>query len=110
MLSYKEFEKMNTIGKTIAQAIGVVVGFIILYFAVEFLGFGNWVRKNSIWVITFALVMGTIFITNLAEWVIETMRHAADSDKDDLLEKLKDLKFDIDYIKNGVKVLKTDRE
>ncbi|MEK6777050.1 MAG: hypothetical protein AABY87_09240 [bacterium] len=76
----QEYGKMNAIGKTIAQAIYVAIGFVILYFAVEFLGFGDWVRKNSIWLIMFTLVILAIFITNLAEWVIETTRHAANSD------------------------------
>jgi len=110
VLNYEEYEKMNTVGKTIAQAICVAIGFVVLYFAVEFLGFGDWVRKNSVWLITFALVIVAIFITNLAEWVIETTRHVANSDKDDLLEKLKDLELDIDYIKNSVKVLKANGE
>jgi hypothetical protein len=99
MLSHNDFGKMDAIGKAIAQSIIVPVPFIILYLAIELLGYGDWVRRNSVWIINFALLIGTIIIANLAKWVIETMRHTANSNKDDLLEKIKDLELDIDYIK-----------
>lgn len=110
MQNHEEFEKMDMIGKTIAQSILVVIGFAIAYFAVEFLGFGDWLIKNSIWLIAFMLVVVAIFMTNLAKWIVAAMKHNVSSDKDLLFQQLKDLELDIDYIKNSVKVLKADKE
>lgn len=110
MLNHNDFGKMDAIGKAIAQSIIVPVPFIILYFVIEFLGYGDWVRRNAVWIITLVLLIGAIIIANLAKWVIETTRHTANSDKDDLLEKLKDLELDIDYIKTSIKNFKARGE
>lgn len=106
----KDFYKTDMIGKTIAQSLPFIAGFIIVYFAVEFLGVGDWVRKNSIWFITFIVVMVGILINNLARYIIDVLEYKTDADKDLLLEKLKDLDLDIDYIKNTIRALKANGE
>lgn len=109
-MNHSDRTKLDKIGKAIAQTLPFITGFIIIYFAVEFLGIGDWVRKNSIWFITFMVVVVGIFINNLTEWATEVIKCNADDDKNLLLEKLKDLELDIDYIKNTMKDLKVNRE
>ena len=103
MLNYEEFEKLDKLGKTIAQTIAVFIGVAVIYFLVELLGFGDWIRRNSIWLIIFAVITLGVFINNLSDSVIAVIKRNSSNDKDMLLDKIKDLELDIDYIKNSIK-------
>ncbi len=105
-MNRNDWTKTDKIGKTIAQTLPFITGLVIMYFIVNFLGIGDWVRDNSIWFITLLVVVLGIFINNLAEWIRETIKSHVDDDKEMLLEKLKELELGVDYIKNSIKGLK----
>jgi hypothetical protein len=101
-----KFDDTDAIGKTLLQAIAVVIVLVIAYFVIDFLGFGDWVRKNSIWFMMFALAVMALFLTNLAKEILEQIKNDSSSNEHPVLKRLEELDLDIDRIKNTVKVLK----
>ncbi len=95
----------DAIVKTIMGIIGIAVSLVITYYITDFIGIGDWIRGNTVWVITFIILSAVVLlesdISGNSELLTDNMANLKE-----MLEKIETLELDIDYIKNTVKELK----
>lgn len=96
----------DAIVKTIMGIIGIAVSLIIIYFITDFIGIGDWIRGNTVWVITFIILSAVVLLEGDITDNSELLRDNMANLKEEMLEKIETLELDIDYIKNTVKELK----
>ena|SRR4030042_3449602 len=79
---------------------------LIVAFISYFIGIDDWIRKNSVWLVLFVIILVELDCIGSIDRLWLFIKRNSKNEHEDLMEKLGQLVIDVDYIKNTVKELK----
>ena len=79
---------------------------LIVAFISYFIGIDVWIRKNSVWLVLFVIILVELDCIGSIDRLWLFIKRNSKNEHEDLMEKLGQLVIDVDYIKNTVKELK----
>lgn len=82
--------------------------FAVVAFISEIVGIGDWVRRNAVWFVLFAV--GVVELDNIGtiQQLWRFIKNNSENEHKDLMEKIGKLTTDVDYIKITMKELKDE--
>jgi len=88
--------------------------FSFLFFGIaalicEVFGIGDWIRRNTVWFLLFAIGVAELDLTRTAEQFYRLTKGNTGEEEEDLMKQIHQLETNVNYIKNTVKELKERR-
>jgi len=103
------YEKYETKRQGLINIIFSSLFFLIVAFISEFFGIGDWIRRNAVWFLLFAIVVVELDLIGTIQQLARLIKSDTNNEQKELMEKIGQLAIDVDFIKNTVKELKERR-
>ena len=98
-------QKLEKRWKEITNIIFSFLFFSIVALICEFLGIGDWIRKNAVWFLLVAIGVVELDLIGTAEQFYRLTKGDTEKQQEDLIKKMGQLQTDMDHIKNTIREL-----
>ena len=105
----QRWEKGEAMTQTWINLIFSLLFILVVAFISDFIGIGDWIRKNSVWIMLFAIVLLELNSIGSINRLWLFIKRNSENEHEDLTKKIGQLVIDMDFIKNTMKELKERR-